>query len=315
MTALLLGLLLSGCAAIPAGEVETPVVRYVNFKVYDPVYVAIDQGFFAERGVDVQIVGDVLAGPTAIQAVSAGSAEAGLSSIPAIVNANAAGLPIVGVTDVQSAVAGQPLEYYYVRADSDIHSLADLPGHSFAVNLWRSSFHYTALMALEQAGIDEDSLTWQLLSFPDQITALAEGSVDVIGLMEPYNGFAMSEFADDFRLLFDASDVFGDKQFSLHFVNRIWARENPDAARAFVGGIVDAIEWIESNPDAAKPIIAKYTGIDEAFVPDYHFQPGGVVVEDDISFWLEYLIGRGDVTAEWLTPSEIANNDYRPENR
>lgn len=291
---------------------DLPVVRYVNFRVYDPVYVALDQGFFTDHGIRVEIIGDVLAGPTAIQAVASGAAEAGLSSLPAIVNANAAGLPILGVSDIQSALPDQPLEVYFVRADSEIETVQDLPGSRFAVNLWRSSFHYTALMALEQAQVAEDEVDFVLLSFDVQTPALLEGEVDVIGLMEPYISQTLGLFGDEVRPLFDAIDVFGTKQFTTHFVNRLWAQYHPEQAEAFVAGIVDAVRYIEANQDAARPIVAAYTGIDEQHVPDYHFQPDGIVVEDDVAFWLDYLLERGDVEADWLTPEQIASNLYNP---
>ena len=251
----LLAGLLMGCAGPqPAEPVEEqPVVRYVNFKVYDPVYVGIEKGFFEAHGIRVEIIGDSLAGPTAIQAVSSGSAEAGLSSIPALINANAAGLPVVGMTDIQSALPGQPLEHYYVRADSDIQGITDLPGKTFAVNLWRSSFHYTALMALEQYDVPEDSVNFVLLPFDQQAGALASGEVDVIGLMEPYASYAREEYGDEFRELFNAEDIFGQKQFCTHFMNRVWARENPEDARSFVAGIVDAVEWIEATRTRPRP--------------------------------------------------------------
>lgn len=307
ITLLVIGL--AACQPLSITE-NQPVIRYAGFKVYDPVYIGIDQGFFEKHGIKVELVGDVLGGPTAIQAVASGSAEAGLSSIPAIINANAAGLPVLGVSDIQSALPGQPLEYYYVRSDSGIDSLADLPGKTFAVNLWKSSFHYTALMALEQQDIPEDSINWLLLPFPNQPQALAEGEVDVIGLMEPYNGLAKATYGDQIKLLFTAEDVFGQKQFTTHFVNRVWAEYNPEAARAFVAGIVDSIAWIEANQAQAKPIIAKYTGIEEKYVPDYHFQPHGQVIEADIEFWLKYLVKRGDVEVDWLKAGNIASNRY-----
>lgn len=273
------------------------------------MYVALDRGFFTERGVQVDVIGDVLGGPTAIQAVAGNSAEAGLSSLPALINANAAGLPVQGVSDIQSALPGQPLEYYYVRADSDIQSISDLSGATFAVNLWRSSFHYTAIMALEQTGLTEDAVEWVLLPFDNQALALTSGEVDVIGLMEPYNGYAQANYGDEIRLLFDAIDVFGEKQFTTHFVNREWAQQNPDAARAFVDAIADAVIWIEANQDAARAIIAEYTGIDADFVPDYRFQADGRVVMADVAFWIDYLRARGDIEQD-LTPEQVATNAY-----
>lgn len=299
-------------AVMPAQADDLPVVRYMQFKVYDPVYVAIDQGFFEQRGVKVELVGDVLAGPTAIQAVASGRADAGLSSIPALINANAAGLPVIGVSDIQSALPGQPLEYFFVRSDSDIHDISDLPGHTFAVNLWKSSFHYTALMALEQHEVAEDSVNFVLLPFNNQAEALVTGNVDVIGLMEPYASAAKAVYGDDIRLLFDASDVFGEKQFTLHFLNRLWAEYNPDTASAFVGGIADAIAWIKEHPDEAREIISKYTGIEAKYVPDYHFQEHGSVLIRDVQFWMEYLTKRGDLEVDWLNVGDVATNAYNP---
>jgi len=112
------------------------------------------------------------------------------------------------------------------------------------------------------------------------------------------------------RVLFTAFDIFGDKQFCTHFVNRTWAKYNPEVATAFTNGITDAIEWIEKNQDAAKPIIAKYTGIPEEYVPSYYFQPSGMVVDADVAFWLDYLLKRGDIVATWLKAEDIAGNVY-----
>lgn len=308
--AILLLISITSCANTQQTSSNMPTIRYVNFKVYDPAYVAIKLGFFEKHGVKVEIIGDVLGGPTAIQAVASGSAEAGLSSIPAIINANAAGLPVIGVSDIQSSLENQPLEYYYVLNDSKIQNITDLSDKKFAVNLWRSSFHYTALMALEQNKVDETSLEWVLLPFDRQAEALIKGDVDVIGLMEPYNSYAVATYGDKIRLLFDATDVFGEKQFTTHFVNRVWAEYNPVAAQGFVDGIVEAVAWIENNQSEAKAIVSEYTGIPAEYVPEYHFQPNAQVVMTDVTFWLDYLKRRGDITADWLRPESIATNQY-----
>lgn len=310
-TLMALVLLLLVVPGVTAQE-DLPIVRYVNFRVYDPVYIALEKGFFRDRGIQVEIIGDVLAGPTAIQAVASGSADAGLSSLMAIINANSQGLPIIGTSDIQSAIGDQPLEEYFVLADSDIQSIADLRGKTVAVNLWRSSFHYTILLALEQASIPEEEVNFVLISFDKQEVALETGQVDVIGLMEPYASHARAVYKDRFRVLFTALDVFGEKQFCTHFVNRIWAGYNPDLARAFTDGIVDAILWTEdpANAEEAKAIVSKYTGIDVQYIPDYKFQPNGMVVMEDVEYWLDYMKRRGDVTADWITVDQIATNAY-----
>jgi len=303
-------ILLNGCS--PPAETTLPEVRYVGFKVYDPVYVAVDKGFFEKHGIKVNLISTVLGGPTAIQAVSAGSAEGGLSSVPALVNANAAGLPVQGVVDIQTSMEGQALQRWFVRSDSDIHSFEDLAGKTYAVNLWKSSFHYTSLMALDQRAIDPESINWVLLAFDKQIPALANGEVDVIGLMEPYQSFARKEYGNEFRELFNDYDnvFYSSRHVSLIFINRIWAKDHPAEAQAFVSGIVDAINWIEQNEEEAKAIISKYTEIPIDSVPVYHFTPNGEVRSDDVQWWMDFLKKRGDLTVDWLLPEDVATNKY-----
>lgn len=307
----LLALGLTACGSVNAPD-DLPVIRYVQFRVYDPVYVAIDKGFFRERGVDVELAGDVIAGPNAIQAVSSGAAEAGLSSVPALINANAAGLPVQGVVDIQTTMPSQALQRWYVRADSPITSLEDAPeGTRYAVNIWRSSFHYTSLLALDQRDIPEDKFEWQLLSFSNQIPALIEGEVDIIGLIEPYQAYLEDEYGAQVRELYnDYDDVYGTRHVSLIFVNRIWARENPDQAEAFVTAIAEATQWVLENQDEAKEIIEHYTEIPAESQRNYHFTASGEVRMQDIEVWMEYLKERGDLTADWLKPEDVGTNIY-----
>ena len=291
---------------------EMPTIGYIAFKVYDPVYVAMDMGFFEDEGLIVELAGDVIAGPNAIQAVSSGYAQAGLSSIPAIVNANAAGLPIQGVVDIQTSFDNQPLQKWYTQADNDsISSMEDVCDKTYAVNIWRSSFHYTTLRGFDKYGIDEECTNFILLSFGDQINALVNGSVDIIGLIQPYQSYLEHDFAGEFKEVWnDVADITGESHVSLIFVNRVWAESNPDQAAAFATGISNAIRYIEANQEEVKPIIAKYTGIPDYAIPDYHFTEDGRVVEGDVQAWMDYLVERGDLTAEWVTADMVFTNDY-----
>lgn len=308
MLCLILALGIVGCGN--KNEVEKGTMKYVGLKVYDPVYVAVEKGFFAELGLDVEIVDTVAGGATAVQMVSSGDVQGALLSTMAIINARSSGLPVVGVADIQSAFEESPLEEFYVRADSGINSIEDLKGKKIAINLVKSSFHYTWLMALENAGMTEDDVTFVNLSFDQQQAALERGDVDAIGLMQPYTKKARE--SEDLKMLFDAVDVFGEKQFCEIFVNSVWAENNPEDAEKFVAGIVKAIKWIEDNQDEAKQIISKYTGIDVQYIDDYKFQPNGMVSESDAEYWLEYM-KRTEGAADYLEVSDIVTNKYNKE--
>jgi len=313
----LLSIVLSSCGIfqMPPDESELPEVRYVNFKVYDPVYVGVDKGFYEEEGIQVSIVGDVIAGPNAIQAVAGGSAEAGLSSIPALTLSSAKGLPVQGVVDIQTTLEGQALQKWYVLDESPLQSLEDVATQDvkpvYCVNIWRSSFHTTSLMAFNQRDIPEDAVEWQLLSFSNQIPALVEGECDIIGLIQPYQSYLEQEYGDQVRVLFDDyNDVYGEKHVSLIFVNRVWAKAKPELATAFATGTAKAINWIEENQDEARAIVSKYTEIPESAVPDYHFTENGCVRPADVQFWMDYLTDRGEFTETWVKTTDVGTDIY-----
>ena len=225
----------------------------------------------------------------------------------ATTNAVNAGMPVIAVADIQSAFKQAPLEEFYVRADSDIQSIKDLKGKKIAINLVKSSFHYTWLIELEKAGMTEDDVEFVNLSFAEQKEALLNGTVDAIGLMQPYSGMARTD--DQCRQLYTAVDSFGERQFCEILLNTEWAADNEDAATAFVGGIAKAAEWIGQNQNEAKQIIAKYTGIDANYIDDYYFQPNDSVNMDDAQYWLDYMKEHEGVSPD-LTVDQIATNKY-----
>lgn len=280
-------------------------MKYVGLKVYDPVYVALEKGFF--DGVEVELVDTVAGGATAVEMVSSGDVQGCLLSNMALCNAVSAGMPVIAVADIQSAFKQAPLEEFYVRADSDIHSISDLKGKKIAINLVKSSFHYTWLIELEKAGMSADDVTFVSLSFAEQKEALLNGTVDAIGLMQPYSGMARTDTAC--RQLYTAVDSFGERQFCEILLNTDWAAKNEDLATAFVAGIAKAADWIKDNQSEAKQIIAKYTGIDASYIDDYYFQPNASVNIEDAKYWLEYMQAHEGVS-EKLTVDDVATNKY-----
>jgi len=304
--AVALSLLSFGCGK-PA---KNNSIRYIGFKIYDPVYIALDKGIFNKHGVSVELIDMIAAGPTALQAVSGGSAETCNSSFVATISARAQGLPVIAVTDLQSAIGSQALEEFFVRKDSGINSIADLKGKTVAINVVKGSFHYTWLMALASAGLKETDVDFIILPFDQQEIALANSRVDAIGLMQPYVLHAKRN--GDLKILYNALDIFGPKQFSTHVVNKIWADNNPEQARGFVAALVEAVAWVQANQNEAKEIIGKYTGVDPGLIENYYYQENASINVKDAQYWLDYMLGRKEISAGWLKVEDFATNKYNP---
>jgi len=298
----------SGGSTSSSSTQEILKMKYVDVKVYNAVYVAIEEKIFEKNGLELELVELVAGGPAGIQLVSSGSADAGLSALMAIVNASNAGLPVIGVADLQSAVKDVPLEIFYVRKDSGINNINDLKGKKVAVNALRASFHYTWIIALEKAGMKETDVEFVTLPFGQQELALQNKTVDAIGLLTPFSGMANTN--NELKVLFRDLDVFGEKQFSLHFVNSEWARKNPETVRRFVKSLREASAFVEANQDRAREIISKYTGVDAKFITDYKFQPNAQVVKEDVEFWLDFMKKYDSNIKKELSFKDVATNEF-----
>lgn len=280
----LLALAAASCGAPQNGD---NTMKYVGLKVYDPVYIAKEKGMFDKEGINVEIVDTVAGGATAVEMVSSGDVQGALLSTMALINAKSAGLSVIGVADIQSSFNNAPLEQFFVLEDSGIKDITDLKGKKIAINLVKSSFHYTWIMALHNAGMTENDVTFVQLPFSEQLEALKRGEVDAIGLMSPYIKSATT--SDNVEELYNACDVFGERQFCEIFLNEKWADKNEDKATKFVSALVSAEKWAVDNQEEAKQIISKYTGIDSTMIEDYVFQPNAMCVEEDCQFWLDYM--------------------------
>lgn len=281
--------------------------KYAGLKVYDPVYVANEKGFFEDENLDFELVDVVTGGSTVIQMVSGGFIDAGLVSTMALINAKNNGVNVIGVADIQSSFYNYPLEEFYVRNDSKINNVCDLKGKKIAINLVKSSFHYTWDIVLENNGLSEKEVSFITLPFDQQEKALEKGIVDAIGLMSPYSSKARKN--NKLKKLFDATDVFGEKQFCMIFVNSEKAIKNKENVIKFVSAINKSIDWIENNQEEAKKIISKYTNIPVEYIDDYKFQDNGRIVEEDIKYWLEYMHHKEKVSKE-LKIEDIGTNKY-----
>lgn len=287
-----------------------PTLKYIGLKVYDPVYIALEKGMFDKSKVNVELVDLVAGGATAVQMIESRDADAGLLSYMALVNAVNEGMSVTGITDLQSSFEEAPLEEFFVRKDSGIKNITDLKGKKIAINLVKSSFHYTWLMELEKAGMSEDDVEFVVLSFDQQILALKNGQVDAIGLMSPYSAQAFND--SSLTKMYDATDTFGERQFCDIIASTKYGEKYPEALTAFVDGITKAMKWAEENQEEAKKIIEKHTGIDAALIADYKFQENGAVIMEDVQYWLDYMKAHGNIKPN-ITADMIATNKYNRE--
>ena len=135
-----------GATPAAANDPFTLQLKWVTQAQFAGYYVALDQGFYEEAGLDVTIQpgGPDIAPP---QVIAAGGADVIIEWMPAALAARERGVPLVNVAQFFNR-SGMMLT---CRADSGIATPADFAGHTLGV--WFAGNEYPFLSWMSQLGL------------------------------------------------------------------------------------------------------------------------------------------------------------------
>jgi len=137
------------------------------------IYVAQERGYFADAGLDVEIV--VPSDPTTVlQTVGAGRDTFGISYQSEVLFARGQGVPVVSV----ATLVQHPLNSLMVLEDSPIETPADLAGHSVAVTGLPADEAFLRTM-LEEAGLTLDDVEVINVGY-DLLPSVFSGRADAV---------------------------------------------------------------------------------------------------------------------------------------
>ena len=210
-----------------------------------PVYVGLQQGFFAEQGLDVKVA-QGRGSHDAITKLATGNADIGLSDLVALLQAKAA--ENVPVSAVYSVFSEAP-HAFFVRSDSGINSVTDVAGKKVATAPFTSSNVFLSLL-LNVNRVDESSITL-LKADPGALNPmLLTGNTDVviswITDSEVYKSQA-KEAGKTLTILpwYDAGLEF----YSTAIVaSDRFLSERPDVAKRFIKAYAKAIDYTFKYP-------------------------------------------------------------------
>lgn len=242
---------------VPA-DAEVVNIGFLPILIYAPMYVALEKGYYAERGLDVRIT-PMNSGTDLAVMVSTNDLQVALSGVgPAFWNGLDTGLPltIIAPGHEEGNPVATPL---MVGADSDITSVDQLAGLKVSVNA-PGATEYWLDAALQTGGLTIEDVDLQYLGFPDAVTALSSGALDAAMVGEPLATSAVNEGTA--RILSNDFDVEG-VQVTAVFSNTDWLDGNTDAAINFVAGYLQACRDLvdEPNDPLNLTIISEYTSI------------------------------------------------------
>jgi NitT/TauT family transport system substrate-binding protein len=267
---LLVGLL-AGCAEPDPGltigdgrpsaadltEVTVGIIPIIDVA---PIYLGIQKGYFAQRGLDVKPVIAQTGGEIA-EKVLAGQIDVGFSNVVSLLAAREKGAGVVAVAAGVSSTGdpGKDVNGVVVGKGSPLKTAKDLEGRKVAVNALNNIGDTTVSAAVDKAGGDPSKVTFVPMPFPDMPAAVEAGKVDAAWLSEP---FVSSVVAGGGRILFNnLTETYSKVQIAAYFTTETFRQENAVVVDRFAAALNDSLAYARDHQVAVREIVTTYTKI------------------------------------------------------
>jgi len=244
------------------GAAEQTTLRVGVIPIADvaPLYLGMDQGFFEEQGLTIEP--QLAEGGAAITpAVLSGDFEIGFSNTVSLLIAASKELPVTIIS--QGVLGGKTEDEAWadllVLKDGPIQEPKDLEGKTVAVNTLSNVCEVTIRASLADMGVDDSTIKWTEVPFPDMNAALEAERIDGACVVEPFvsQGKAGAARGIDPFYVNTAPDL----TVATYFTAKQYAEENPDVVERFVTAMEQSLDYAQNNPDAARDILSEYTQI------------------------------------------------------
>ena len=247
------------------GSTETQAITVGVIPIVDvaPIYLGVEQGFFEDRGLDVELV-TAQGGAAIVPAVISGEFDFGFSNITSLLVAQTKGLPlkVVAAGDSTTGKPGEDFAAVVAPQGSSIAGPADLAGRTVAVNTLNNIGTTTISKVVEDAGGDASTINFVELPFPDMPAALAEGRIDAAWGLEPFLTIMRNQGATPVTWNYAETDP--NLVIAAYFTTQQKVEENPELVEAFTEAMNESLQYAQDNPDAARGALGSYTQIDPA---------------------------------------------------
>lgn len=203
-----------------------------------PLYVAADRGFFAQEGLNVELIA-MRNATIQVQALIAGDLQVNHNSVDSTARAFSAGAPLRFIG------AAQHKPSFRLLAAKDVKDFNSLRGKFVAAGAPGGLTHALLAAMLDAQGLkkgDFDILSMGLDS--DRANALKAGRVHATLLIQPTD-FGMLE--EGFRSLGFVGDFLKDSEYNGYVINNQWAKDNGPTLVAFMRAVLRAHGWLH-NP-------------------------------------------------------------------
>ncbi len=293
---------------------ETITVTHWGAAFYGAPYaVAMEKGFFKQRGVDVTGVLTSQGGGTSVRNTMAGDLPYGEVALPAAIEAINNGVPLkiigAGVQSVADIL-------WMAKKGSSLHGIHDLVGQKVGFTSPGSVTNMLILMAFKKEGIDPKSV--QLVpagGIGANVSAVVNGAIATGMCGEP----VWAENEDKLQPVFWVKDILPATMMqTVAVTTEDYAKDGAAKLRAIIEARREGVAYIEAHPDEAAEITARayngdpalYKTVFRRFVA-IHYWSAGQLDRESMDRMVEGLqiVGKQKGPVDW---SKIVDPEFLP---
>lgn len=235
---------LAGCGG-DAGAEGGPTkmtVGLIPVADYAPVNYALEQGYFEDEGLDIEIQ-SLQGGAAAVPGLLSGDLQVSVTNWVSFVQAVTKNTPIRAFAP--GAVATPGYSGVYVAKDSDITGPDGLQGKVVALTELKTISELTTREVLKAAGVAPGSVQFTTVPLNSIVPAVDEGQVDAGWLVEPF--VSQAKAAGQRQVLDLYAGRFQGVSIGGYIASVKFATENRDALEGFAAALGKAVK--EMNDD------------------------------------------------------------------
>ncbi|NKX54214.1 ABC transporter substrate-binding protein [Arthrobacter mobilis] len=244
---------------------------------FETAYIAEQQGYFDEAGLDVEIVTGADPAANLAMAVS-GEADITTGSWISVATSASKGVPVTvisgnGIVDPETANSG-----ILVNPDSGLKTIADLKGKTIGVVGVKTGSDIPVLQAIEDAGLKVEDIKEVAIPYSGMQAAIEQKTVDAV---VPADTFYHQMIDAGYTSIANpVLDYQANMPVTVWTATKEWVAANPGTAEKFNDAMEKAAEFYsdKANIDEVKALTAEVNQVDVSQVDAGNYVPVSVAV-------------------------------------
>ena len=280
---------------------EPIIVGYTSIKDCVALYTAKEQGYFQQRGLNIELR-PVQNSATEATAIVAGAMTLGCNTPPVLLQAMSKGVGLIGVAGASVSTPADKNAALVARPDAGIVKPEDLIGKKVGVSGIGSANYVVVNAWLMAHNVDYKRVNYFEVPFSTMYDVLKRGTVDAVASVVPI----LTRILDDktgVPVVYVLGTMPTDTPLVIYVASTDWANKNPSMVNAFRGAIADGVKFDLAHPDLADQYVAKYLNQPVSVVKETQYsQIDPRLTTKQMRWWVDNMKAQGLIQNDITSP-------------